>query len=104
MKTRVLVVLYTAALLAAPLSARAEAPEINRNKREAAEIYLQMSRDKSTLDDILAILNDPQVVFTTVPQKTMIYAEFMHKDGMIKLKPDSWRDMFFPNAHKLPGS
>jgi NitT/TauT family transport system substrate-binding protein len=77
---------------------------INHNKREAAEIYLQMSRDKSSVDDILAILNDPQVVFTTVPQKTMVYADFMYKDGMIKVKPDSWRDLFFQNAHKLAGS
>ena len=76
---------------------------INKNKKEAAEIYLQMSRDKSPLEEILAILNDPQVVFTTVPQKVMVYADFMHKDGMIKVKPDSWRDLFFPNAHKFAG-
>lgn len=77
---------------------------INRDKREAAEIYLQASRDKSTLDEILAILNDPQVVFTTVPQKTMVYAEFMYKDGMIKVRPESWKALFFPNSHHLPGS
>ena len=76
---------------------------INKNRKEAAEIYLQMSRDKMSLDEVLAILNDPQVVFTTVPQKVMVYADFMHKDGMIKVKPDSWRDLFFPNAHKYQG-
>jgi sulfonate transport system substrate-binding protein len=77
---------------------------INKNKKEAAEIYLQASRDKMSLDEVLAILNDPQVVFTTVPQKVMVYADFMYQDGMIKVKPGSWRDLFYPNAHQLAGS
>ncbi len=77
---------------------------INRNRREAAEIYLQASHDKMSVDEVLAILNDPQVVFTTVPQNVMVYADFMYKDGMIKVKPDSWRDLFYSNAYNLAGS
>jgi NitT/TauT family transport system substrate-binding protein len=77
---------------------------INRNKSEAAKVYLEKSRDKMALEDVLVILNDPQVQFTIVPQKTMVYAEFMFKDGMIKVKAQSWKDYFFPNAHNLPGS
>jgi NitT/TauT family transport system substrate-binding protein len=34
----------------------------------------------------------------------MKYLDFMHRTGALKVKPDSWKDMFFPMAHALPGS
>jgi NitT/TauT family transport system substrate-binding protein len=34
----------------------------------------------------------------------MAYAEFMHAVGSIKVKPASWKDMFFPEAAAFPGS
>jgi NitT/TauT family transport system substrate-binding protein len=77
---------------------------INRDKRWAAEIYLKVSKDKSSVEDILAMLNDPAIVITTVPQSVMKYVDFMLKTGAIKTRPGSWREMFFPNAHGLPGS
>jgi len=77
---------------------------INRDKRAAAEAYLRMSKDKDTVEDILAMLNDPQIVFTTTPQNVMKYVNFMLKTGAIKVKPDSWKDLFFPNVQNLPGS
>ena len=78
---------------------------INRDKKRAASIYLEISKDKrSTMDDILNILNDPQVVFTLTPQNLMKYAEFMHKVGTLPREPRSWKEMFFPEVHNLPGS
>jgi NitT/TauT family transport system substrate-binding protein len=53
---------------------------------------------------MLKILDNPQVVFTTTPQHVMKYVRFMHKVGTIKVNPKSWKDLFFPNADKLPGS
>ena len=50
------------------------------------------------------MLNDPAIVFTTTPQNIMKYVEFMAKIGAIKVKPDSWKDLFFPNVHGSPGS
>jgi NitT/TauT family transport system substrate-binding protein len=78
--------------------------QINRDKRAAAEAYLRMSRDKDTLQDILSMLNDPEIVYTTTPENVMKYVDFMFKSGAIKVKPDGWKDLFFPDAHKLPGS
>lgn len=77
---------------------------INRDKRAAAEAYLRLSRDKDSPENIERILVDPQVVFTTTPQNVMKYADFMYATGAIKVKPDSWKDLFFPNVHALPGS
>jgi NitT/TauT family transport system substrate-binding protein len=77
---------------------------INRDKRAAAEAYLRISRDKDSLANIEAMLNDPQIVYTTTPQNVMKYVDFMLKTGAIKTKPDSWKDMFFPSAQGLAGS
>ena len=77
---------------------------INQDKRAAAETYLRISRDKSSIDSILKMLNDPEIVYTTTPQNVMKYVDFMLKIGAIKAKPDSWKDLFFPNIHNASGS
>ncbi len=77
---------------------------INRDKRSAAEAYIRISKDKDTVDNILRMMNDPQIVFTTTPQNVMKYADFMAKTGAIKVKPESWKELFFPNVHAMPGS
>jgi NitT/TauT family transport system substrate-binding protein len=77
---------------------------INRDKKAAAETYLRLSKDKDTVDDILKMLNDPNIVFTQTPQNIMKYADFMAKVGAIKVRPDTWKDLFFPNVHAVAGS
>jgi NitT/TauT family transport system substrate-binding protein len=78
--------------------------QINRDKKAAAEAYLRISKDKSPVADIVAMLNDPEIVYTTTPQNVMKYVDFMYKVGSIKVKPDSWKDLFFPNIHGAAGS
>ena len=78
--------------------------QINADKKAAAEAYLRLSKDKDSLQDIVAMLNDPGIVYTTTPQNVTKYVDFMVRTGAIKVKPDSWKDLFFPNAHALPGS
>jgi NitT/TauT family transport system substrate-binding protein len=77
---------------------------INKDKKGAAETYLRLAKGKDSVADILAMLNDPNIIFTTTPQNVMKYVDFMAKTGSIKVRPDSWKDLFFPNAHNLPGS
>ena len=77
---------------------------INRDRKWAAEAYLRLSKDKDSVQEILAMLNDPSIVYTTTPQNVMKYVDFMLKIGAIKVRPESWKDLFFPNAHGLPGS
>ena len=77
---------------------------VNKDKRAAAEAYLRISKDKDSLQEVEAMLNDPAIVFTTTPESVMKYVDFMAKTGAIKVKADSWKDLFFPNVHGLPGS
>jgi NitT/TauT family transport system substrate-binding protein len=77
---------------------------INADKRAAAVAYLRISKDKDSLESITRMMNDPRIVYTTTPQNVMKYVDFMNKIGSIKVKPDSWKELFFPNVHNLPGS
>ncbi|MEK6591445.1 MAG: ABC transporter substrate-binding protein [Pseudomonadota bacterium] len=77
---------------------------INANKRNAAEIYVKESGDKSGVDTIEKMLNDPEIRITMTPENTMKFYEFMNKVGTVKPKATSWKDLYFPEVHNLPGS
>ena len=90
---------------AAFLAALQEATDlINRDKRAAAELYIRITKDKSSVEEILKIMNDTGNEYSLVPKGNMPMVEFMYKIGSIKVKPESWKDLFFPNVHSLPGS
>jgi len=77
---------------------------IARDSRKASEIYLAISKQKSTPDEIIRILADPNSKFSTVPNGTMKYAEFMSRVGTIKAKPATWKDLFFAPIYGAAGS
>jgi NitT/TauT family transport system substrate-binding protein len=77
---------------------------INKDKKAAAEFYVKAAKSKETVESIEKMLNDPNIEFTMTPKNSMKYAEFMHRIGIVKVKPTSWKDMYFPNVHSLPGS
>ena len=77
---------------------------IAKDKKRAADIYIAVSKQKSSADEIVKILNDPNSRFSTVPDGTMKYAEFMSRVGTIKAKPASWKDLFFAPIHGVAGS
>ena len=78
---------------------------IKANPRQAAEIYIAMTREKrSTLDEIEKMVTDPDVDYTTTPINVMKFIEFMNLAGTVKKKPASWKDLFFPTAYAMPGS
>lgn len=77
---------------------------INADKRRAAEIYSAQGHGKQSVDFLLKIMEDPQVHYTMAPEAILPYAQFMHKVGVIKHDPKSWKDLFFPEVHGLPGS
>ena len=77
---------------------------INKNPRAAAQDYLEQSKDKIALDEAVAIITDNESKFTTAPQNMVTFANFMNERGLIKVRPASWKDMFFPEIQADPGS
>jgi len=90
---------------AAFVAALAEAMDaINTDPRAAAKDYLEASKDPITLDEAVEMITDPGAKFTMVPQNVTTFANFMFKQGLIKVRPASWKDMFFPEIHAAAGS
>ncbi len=77
---------------------------IKSDHRKAAEIYLRVTREKTSVADLTAMLDNPKIAFRLAPSNTYPVAEFMYRIGRIKHKPASWKDFFFPSAQALPGS
>lgn len=76
---------------------------IAKDKRAAAELYVKESKDRSGVEGILKLLNDPEIRITMTPENTMKFYEFMNKVGTVKPKAASWKDLYFPEVHHLPG-
>ena len=92
-------------LCAAFIAALNEANAVIANDRgKAAEIYLAVSKQKATVEEIVKILADPNSRFSTVPSGTIKYAEFMARVGTIKAKPADWKELFFPPIYSAGGS
>ena len=91
--------------IAAMTAALGEAVDfIAKDSRGACELYLKASREKLTVDELVEMIGKPGFAFTMAPNGVMKYAEQMYKTGVIKVRPESWKDAFFPSAHGLPGS
>lgn len=91
---------------AAVYAAVTEANEfINKKPGEAAEIYIKTTNEKrSTQSEMAQFIADPDNIWTTTPQQNMNLAAFMHKVGTMKRMPNSWKDLYMPACHDLPGA
>lgn len=72
---------------------------------EAVEIYRTINRDPMSVDEIVAIMRQPDMLdFMAAPQATMKIAAHLNKVGTIKTMPKAWTDYYLPVAHDLPGT
>lgn len=77
---------------------------INADKKAAAETFIAMEGQGMKLDDVLEVLQDKDVRYTTSPEALMKYADFMHGVGTLKAKPADWKELFFPEIHGVSGN
>lgn len=77
----------------------------NADKLRAARLYIEMTKDKN-LDEaeLAALLATKDMEYTKTPSNVGKMVDFMHRVGLIKTKPASWKDLFFSEAHGLPGT
>ena len=92
-------------IYAAVLKALEEANRlILADKKMAADLLLGPGEGGFSAAEILEVVSDPAVKFTTTPENVLKYAEFMHSIGTLKNRPASWKDLFFAEIHGAPGS
>jgi hypothetical protein len=77
---------------------------INADKRRAARLYIETTKEKRMSEDDLFALFNTSMEYTKTPHNVAKMVDFLHSIGSVKTKPASWRDLFFPEAHGLPGS
>jgi NitT/TauT family transport system substrate-binding protein len=76
---------------------------IHTDKRKAAEIYLEVSKVRDSVENIEKLLQGPDTDYDITPRGMMKVAAFLNRIGTIKHVPNSWQEMFFSNAQALPG-
>lgn len=77
---------------------------IKQNPGAAAEIYVKAVRsDDLAVEELTDMLADPDMGFAAAPAGVLNLARFLRQTGRLKHEPESWRELFFPEAHKLSG-
>jgi len=77
---------------------------VNADKPRAARVYLEVAKEKMSLEELTQILMAPDYIFGKTPYRVGAAIETMYKAGILKTKAQSWKDMYFPEVHQLPGN
>ena len=79
---------------------------IRQDKQGAAQVLIDSmgGPGKWSLNEMVAMLNDPSIKYTTTPENVMKYAVFMHEIGSIKNRPTSIPELFFPGVDLQNGN
>jgi len=85
-------------------AAQDAADYIVAHPREACELYLTVTGEKTPVDVLLTQIGDPARNFSTAPFGMMRIANHMADTKVLKSRPASWHDFFFPEAYALDGN
>lgn len=77
---------------------------VNANKRQAVEYYAADTTAKVDVEEVLRIMSSPSIMFDITPVGQMKWASFIQRVGKSKAVAQSWKDLFWPEIHDLPGS
>ncbi|MGA1741131.1 MAG: ABC transporter substrate-binding protein [Pseudohongiellaceae bacterium] len=93
-------------IIAAVIAALEEAQQfILDDPESAADVLIRVQGNAGLAqDEIAALLQDPDIHFSTTPQNVKRYADFMYSIGTLEQQADSWRDFFIDEIAQLPGS
>jgi NitT/TauT family transport system substrate-binding protein len=92
-------------IMAAFLAAMDEANKsVIDDPKGAAQSFIRITNSKQPETEVMAMVQDKDTKFSTTPDGVMQYADFMYAVGSVKTHPESWKDMFMPELHHLPGS
>jgi NitT/TauT family transport system substrate-binding protein len=68
---------------------------IAANKREAAQLYLDVTKSNEPLDLVLQIISRDEITYTTKPLNVTFFSDFLYDTGAISRKP-AQDELFFP--------
>jgi NitT/TauT family transport system substrate-binding protein len=78
---------------------------IKANPRAALEIYKEITKDKTPIDDLVELMKQPGMMdYGTAPQGTMKFATHLYKTRTLKTMPKAWTDYYLPSSKSLNGN
>lgn len=78
---------------------------IKADRKAAAQVLLDSMGGKGwTVEQLVEILDDPLIYYTTKPEGVLKYADFMNSIGTLKNKPTSINELFFSGADIAGGN
>ncbi len=77
---------------------------IAAHPREACQIYLDATGEKTPLDVLVSQVGDTKVTYSTAPFGMQKVAEHMADTKVLRTRPATWKDFFFAEAYSLPGN
>ena len=83
---------------------RAAMKQIHDDPAAAAALWVKADKSKLPVAEAERIIKLPENNWTMTPLKTMVFADYMARVGMVPVKAISWKDMFIDAIHDLPGS
>jgi NitT/TauT family transport system substrate-binding protein len=91
---------------AAVVAAFEEAFErIKRDPLDAARIYVKWEPQPKSAEWVRDLISDPKnIIYSPVPTGVFDHAMFMHRVGILKNAPTSWKDVFWENVADKDGS
>lgn len=78
--------------------------QIHDDPAAAAALWVKADKSKLPVAEAERIIKLPENTWTMTPLKTMVFADYMARVGMVPVKAKSWKDMFIDAIHDLPGS
>jgi len=77
---------------------------IRDHPEEAAAVWVRAEHSRLGISAIADMIQQPENEWTTTPRRVMDFMAFMQATGGLAARADTWRDLFFPEAHGLDGS
>jgi NitT/TauT family transport system substrate-binding protein len=77
---------------------------IAEDKRNAAALLESMGGKGWSIDELVAILDDPGTKYTLRPENVLKYGSFMNEIGSLKNEPTSISDLFFDTPEIAGGN
>jgi NitT/TauT family transport system substrate-binding protein len=83
---------------------RAASAFIAAHPREAVELYLKATGEKYSVDELVRVIGDGNKTFDTTPFGMQRIADHMADIKVLRTRPASWKDFFFPETLDRPGN
>jgi NitT/TauT family transport system substrate-binding protein len=78
---------------------------IESDKPGAVDDYIRVTNTSSSeREELLAIVRNSRNVYTTEPQATEKFTEFLARTRFLDVRPASWKDYFFDGLYAGRGS